>query len=210
MITKYTIDETINILKKRPSDHIYMFNNVISGEHCEIIREHIEKNAIIKECEKHNSSNVKAYVRKNEFLDSSESLYKEIFESFFDRMCSTLQSRYGIIINTFEPLILRKIYGDTSLHIDDIYGIIDLKTYIPPRKLACIIAVNDDYEGGELIFPCQDRAIKLKKGQMILFPPYFTHPHYSEKLKNNTYRYTITTWLGEHNKGAALYLPRMM
>jgi predicted 2-oxoglutarate/Fe(II)-dependent dioxygenase YbiX len=196
---KYTRDETIDILKKRPKDHIYVFNSILSDQQCELVREHIEKNACIKEHEEYNSSNVKAFICNNLFLDSSESLYKEIFDTFFERISSKLKSQYGIIINTFEPLVLRKIYGDTSLHIDNIYGNVESKRYTPPRKLSCIIAVNDDYDGGELIFPCQDRTIKLKKGQMVLFPPYFTHPHYSENLKNNTYRYTITTWLGEHD-----------
>ena len=36
-----------------------------------------------------------------------------------------------------------------------------------------------------------------KKGQIILFPPYWTHPHFTAELKNRTYRYTINSWLHE-------------
>jgi hypothetical protein len=66
------------------------------------------------------------------------------------------------------------------------------------RKISVIIALNGDYEGGEFYFPSQGiDKIKLKKGQAILFPPYWTHPHGVNKPENNTFRYTINTWLLE-------------
>ena len=40
----------------------------------------------------------------------------------------------------------------------------------------------------------QDIKVKLKKGSVIIFPPFWTHPHETEDLLNNTYRYTINTW----------------
>ena len=54
--------------------------------------------------------------------------------------------------------------------------------------------ISDDYEGGELCFPNQDVKIKLEAGDAIVFPPYRTHPHYTNAL-NGTFRYTINTWL---------------
>ena len=63
--------------------------------------------------------------------------------------------------------------------------------------MSIIIALNDDYEGGEFYFPTQDFKIKLKKGQIIAFPPYWTHPHMVDSPTDGTYRYTINTWLYE-------------
>jgi predicted 2-oxoglutarate/Fe(II)-dependent dioxygenase YbiX len=63
------------------------------------------------------------------------------------------------------------------------------------REMSMIAAINDDYDGGEICFPDQNFEIKLKKGQVLLFPPYWTHPHRTNKPKNGTFRYTITTWL---------------
>lgn len=40
-------------------------------------------------------------------------------------------------------------------------------------------ALNDEYEGGELVFPRQDFSIRLKKNQMAIFPGGLTHPHYT-------------------------------
>ena len=65
------------------------------------------------------------------------------------------------------------------------------------RKLSVIICLNDDYDGSEFYFPAQDYKIKLKKGEAIAFPPYWTHPHEVSAPENGTFRYTINTWLYE-------------
>jgi hypothetical protein len=64
------------------------------------------------------------------------------------------------------------------------------------RELGTIIGLNGDYEGGELQFPEQDVSIKIKEGEIVCFPPYWTHPHKTTELLNNTKRYTITCWHG--------------
>lgn len=93
---------------------------------------------------------------------------------------------------------LRKIYGPTRIHTDGIFkntNINEPKSINEIRNLSVIIALNDNYEGGQFYFPSQDRLIKLKKGQLIAFPPYWTHPHTVLAPLNGTYRYTINTWL---------------
>jgi len=98
-----------------------------------------------------------------------------------------------------ETIALRKIDGPTRLHIDgptyNMSGLDVSESFDQIRTLSVIIALNGDYDGGEIVFPCQNFKTKLKQGEAIVFPPYWTHPHYTEDLKNNTFRYTINTWL---------------
>jgi len=47
---------------------------------------------------------------------------------------------------------------------------------------SCGLVEDTDFEGGELIFPRQDFKIKLKKGQMAIFPGGLTHPHYTTNI----------------------------
>ena len=48
------------------------------------------------------------------------------------------------------------------------------------------------------INPFDNKELKgLKKGQIIAFPPYWTHKHMVNAPTNGTYRYTINTWLFE-------------
>jgi hypothetical protein len=99
---------------------------------------------------------------------------------------------------------LRKIYGKTALHIDNISEIFDSNVnfiyknnhdeYRMIRNTSIIFSLNDDYEGGEFVFPYQQLTLKLKKGSVIIFPPYWTHPHETNMLINGTFRYTINTW----------------
>lgn len=90
----------------------------------------------------------------------------------------------------YEHFSIRKIYGPTKFHCDGVGNIPKMA-----RNMAMIVALNSDYEGGEFCFPVQNCKIKLEKGDILLFPPYWTHPHMVNAPKGNTYRYTINTWL---------------
>jgi predicted 2-oxoglutarate/Fe(II)-dependent dioxygenase YbiX len=92
---------------------------------------------------------------------------------------------------------LRKIYDATKIHSDGIVNDPRIPCFENNiRVFSTIIALNSDYEGGELCFPNQYVEIKLQAGDAIIFPPYRTHPHYTNAL-NGTFRYTINTWLCE-------------
>lgn len=100
--------------------------------------------------------------------------------------------------------ILRKIYGSTRLHIDSINEVYETNLnfikennkgeYKMVRNSSIIFGLNDDYDGGLYNFPYYDITIRLKKGSVIIFPPYWTHEHQVFGVENNTYRYTISTW----------------
>ena len=111
--------------------------------------------------------------------------------------------------NQNSGFILRKIYGETRAHCDGLSQIVEPEnlnfTFNFIRDNACgnykyirnstmIFSLNDNYEDGILQFPYYNINIKLKKGSLIIFPPYWTHKHQTSSPKNNTFRYTITTW----------------
>lgn len=115
-------------------------------------------------------------------------------------------------IDTISGIIFRKIYGETLLHTDGInddqFKYSDLhfikENKINEKVLACSITnifnLNDNYQGGEFNFPYYNVSIKLKKGSLIIFPPYWTHWHSVNIVKNNTYRYTLSNWGLEYIK----------
>jgi hypothetical protein len=89
---------------------------------------------------------------------------------------------------------LRKIHGPTLLHTDEVRANDSNYIYNQIRNIALVIGLNDDYDGGEFFFPNHEVKHKLKKGSVILFPPFWTHPHEILGLGNDQYRYTVTTW----------------
>lgn len=62
------------------------------------------------------------------------------------------------------------------------------------RVVSAILYLNDDYEGGGLVFPRQDVEVKPDAGSMILFPSFGTHPHEALPVTKGT-KYAVVTWL---------------
>ena len=53
-------------------------------------------------------------------------------------------------------------------------------TNIKHPIISGVIYLNDDYLGGDIVFPNQNVTIKPKAGSLLLFPssePYVHHPH---------------------------------
>ena len=67
-----------------------------------------------------------------------------------------------------------------------------------PRHLSIIINLNDDYEGGDLVFTNQKekeiKRLKLGKGSIVFFPSNFMYPHGIQPITKGT-RYSIVAWL---------------
>jgi len=67
-----------------------------------------------------------------------------------------------------------------------------------PRHLSVIMNLNDDYEGGDLIFTDQKekeiKRFKLNTGSVVFFPSNFMYPHSIEPIMKGT-RYSIVAWL---------------
>lgn len=91
---------------------------------------------------------------------------------------------------------LRKITGGTKLHADSVHSKHGgSKDFV--RCLSIVIVLNDDYDGGIFNFPNHSLKLKLKKGEAIMFPPYWTHPHSVTSVGEGQARYTINTWIME-------------
>lgn len=179
---------------KSKTDNIFLFEDIITNEQCdhiiETMKKSFKKEYKIEKWEKNQNVNC-IYVNDIKELDSM----------VFDIIHNVIQklSQMGTTSHGDSGYCYRKIFGPTRIHSDGIYVEKD-KQYVPMkriRNMSIIIGLNEDYEGGEFYFPNQDRTIKLKKGNIIAFPPYWTHPHMTYPLLNNTYRYTINTWLYE-------------
>jgi len=66
------------------------------------------------------------------------------------------------------------------------------------RHLSIIMNLNDDYEGGDLIFTDQKekevKRLKLSTGSIVFFPSNFMYPHGIQPITKGT-RYSIVAWL---------------
>ena len=180
----------------------YVIRGLLNAEYCDRVREFIETSEDMEYNEYEETQNVVCYSKK--FLDLEESperkkklgdlqsRFKNIYIKAIVYLIDQINS--NIFIDTIPKhsgIILRKITGKTRLHCD---GTHMEKGFI--RNLSCVIGLNSDYESGRWSFPDYQTSMRIDKGDVLLFPPYWSHLHTVEKpLKG--YRYTITFWFCE-------------
>lgn len=191
-------------MEVKPGSCVYVMDNVISDELCDTLKIVIDKTKLVKE-EYNKTNNVLCESIFLQYIENKK--FAKILDDEIHQCVSDAGKRLVNInkdihhIGGDDGYAIRKITGATRLHTDSVFHntIENLPKNSPldVRKLSLIIALNSDYEGGEFYFPSQGiDKIKLKKGQAIFFPPYWTHPHGTREL-NGTFRYTINTWLTE-------------
>ena len=61
------------------------------------------------------------------------------------------------------------------------------------RVLAWMIYLNDVKDGGYTVFPTQIRKFQPRRGDVLMWPAYFTHPHHGESTRSHT-KYIMTGW----------------
>ena len=81
---------------------------------------------------------------------------------------------------------------EMMLHCDHIQSMFDGERKGIPT-LTILGALNDDYEGGELMFWDQEK-IDLKAGQIMIFPSNFLYPHEVKVVTKGT-RYSFVSWV---------------
>ena len=79
-----------------------------------------------------------------------------------------------------------------KLHCDHIHSLFDGNRKGVPI-LSVLGSLNDDYEGGDLIFWEQEK-IELKAGQIMVFPSNFMYPHKVTEVTKGT-RYSFVSWV---------------
>jgi predicted 2-oxoglutarate/Fe(II)-dependent dioxygenase YbiX len=87
--------------------------------------------------------------------------------------------------NKYDPTTQMKLHCD---HISTLFE--GERRGIP--TLTVLGALNDDYEGGELMM-FQDMEIKLPPGAVIVFPSNFLYPHEVKPVKSGV-RYSYVSW----------------
>ena len=95
-------------------------------------------------------------------------------------------------LTKFSPIRFNRYEVGTMMreHYDHIHSIFDGKMKGVP--LVSIVAnLNENYEGSE--FYCRGKEIKLKTGDILLFPSNFMYPHEVKEATKGT-RYSFVSW----------------
>ena len=170
-------------------DHsINIYKDVITSELCdELISLHKKEKIHAERTVYGEGTNVGCY---NLYLDDYPEYDKKVFdvvEGIIDRVL--VDHIHFPDFPEYESYSVREHYGETMIHTDGI-----LADDSSRRILSIIIALTDDYDGGEFNFPEQSYQVKLKRGEAITFPPSYFYPHEVSPPSNGE-RYTINLWV---------------
>ena len=102
------------------------------------------------------------------------------------------EKTYGPWLSKFSPIRFNKYVIGTTMrkHYDHIHSLFDGKMKGVPI-ISIVAQLNEDYEGAE--FYCRDKEIKLKTGDILLFPSNFMYPHEVKETKKGV-RYSFVSW----------------
>lgn len=218
LFTKEDCNEIINFINQLPKQNEYLKNGSNVQGYCNILQDNLliddstyyQFDMGLKTVEITNKLNGLSNYDIRKKIEKINKIFEKLYE-IIPKINERIQVQYN------SNYIMRIITDATRLHTD---GAIEFKINTKDksfnlnenlkkiendtmnmnvniiRALSTIVGLNSDYDGGELQFPEQDVSIKLKEGEILCFPPYWTHPHKTTELLNNTKRYTMTCWHG--------------
>lgn len=139
------------------------------------------------------SRNVKIWEMESLLTKSFTQIY---WTNFFVRTFQESIIRYSNNLNMSSSHILQDIQtlkydvgGHYKFHVDN--GVYNHRT------ISCIFFVNDEYEGGDLLFkfPNEDQPINIakRKNRMVVWPSNFLYPHCVTPVTSGE-RYSVVAW----------------
>lgn len=199
-----TQDQLVIEERGDPGSNIFTVADVFNHAQCDEIVNYIQKNsALLVDCDVGYNvvNNVECSLFSlNDIITQNISGAKELDKFIFDKVGAVLTAfltiRPQFKGNQDDGYKLRRIHGGTKRHIDGVHSKTGGFTKFV-RALSFIAVLNDDYDGGIFNFPNQNLKFKVKKGEVVLFPPYWTHPHSVSSVGEGQARYTINTWILE-------------
>ena len=113
--------------------------------------------------------------------------FKDIFNNKIKEYSKITKTEINAKVNTIELLKYQE-GGFFIKHVD--HG---TKS---PRTLSFIYLVNDDYEGGDLVFKLpygEKLKIEIKRNKLLIWPSNFLYPHEVYKITKGI-KYSVVAW----------------
>ena len=180
---------------KNLEDYIYVVPNVISSGEINQVKTLIENSDLWKPMylkggliAKEDTPNCDilflSYLadKPDEFMDLDPILFHAVSKALREYR-DKVSDKFSITIDTGYEAVRYTENGFYATHTDG----------VPHRVLTCSIALNDDYEGGELAFWGEELKIKVPTGSAIIFPSNFMYPYQTLPITKGT-RYSVDTW----------------
>lgn len=127
--------------------------------------------------------NFKLFLKFNEWFKSIDNQILDEYLSAYD-----IENDIGLnatqdTLNNIKEFCKARWRDVYTLRYTPSHSNLDIKNiHFDFTNITTVICLDDNYEGGELVFPRQDISIKLLKGDCIVFPGDLRYPHYAKKV----------------------------
>lgn len=183
-------------------DYVRVYENFLEPSFCKkVIRKIKNKEWIDHEFHNETTKTGITYdtdlsVLNDDTLEETEFIHQKIWEAIYRYVAVDNKNLNNWFThwNGYSRLRYNKYDKDTEmkLHCDHITTIFDGETRGIPT-LSVLGALNEDYEGGELVM-WENEVIELKTGSLMIFPSNFLYPHKVTPVKKGT-RYSYVSWV---------------
>lgn len=115
-------------------------------------------------------------------------VFANMFKFFLNKYIKDTQIEMNVVLQEIQVLKYGND-GHYDFHIDHATAC--------PRTLSCIFLLNEDYEGGELVFGTPNKegtsVVEKKANRILVWPSNFLYPHAVKSVTSGT-RYSIVSW----------------
>lgn len=173
---------------------IISYNKILSEKFCDKCIEYAEKVCVDRLSTLDNNKEYRRVFGRTlaQQTISDKIYFKKVYDEVFN-----FYQQYKIVFPQVAATKLTQVDflkytpgGQYLFHTDDMNS--------SPRALSIIMNLNEDYEGGNVVFGNQNlqeiKRVQLKKGSLLAFPSNFLYPHMIEPITKGT-RYSIVAWL---------------
>jgi predicted 2-oxoglutarate/Fe(II)-dependent dioxygenase YbiX len=187
-------------LQRNLSDYIKIYHNHIDDDICKQTIDELNAAVWNEHTFDDYDNKTKIKLSGNQELSTSydnvstkDVLMKQIWEGLNQYIIKDFHFSWLNGWNGFTPLRFNQYKENKKMaeHCDHII-INEAGTRKGIPVLSIIGSLNDDYEGGEFIM-FQDEEIKLKQGDLMIFPSVFLYPHRVEPVTKGV-RNTFVSW----------------
>ncbi|NJP09234.1 MAG: iron-regulated protein [Leptolyngbyaceae cyanobacterium RU_5_1] len=132
---------------------------------------------------------------RNPLLESTN----QLLLSKVNRIRGLLTKRYAVVFSQAEMYSIER-YRPGERYKRHLDGLVlsnryeELARGIPARDVTVIGFLNDNFEGGEILFDRQSLKVKPSIGSAIAFPAYYTHPYQALPVLRGC-KYIFLSWL---------------
>lgn len=162
-------------------ENIKIVNNFISDSECTVLIDFIKKFAKAQEFPVQWDNGFNPTVTRKTYTNLGTAF------KYVPLVQDILEKEYGFAVKNKSVSVARWDAGDSlDLHVDDL-GTTNT------NHMATLIYLNDDYEGGEIVFPTHNFSFRPKMGDLIMFPGNMHYPHKVNKIISGV-RFSIPMW----------------